>query len=145
MGKSKKFDQFDFLELFYQEMLAKGQPENLIRLSVNPKMAEDINENLNISLTENSLQKMADICLANSWVTKTTLGGSQYINLQLTTVGLGVVISKRKQTELLNKKSLIKKASDFIVEHRGLLILLGSIIAVASFLINHYGSKSGGQ
>jgi hypothetical protein len=78
MGKSIKFGEYDFLDLFYQKMLAEGKSENLIRLSVNPKMTEDINNNLNISLTENSLQKVADICLAHSWVKHTTIGSGQY-------------------------------------------------------------------
>ena len=142
MDRVEKFCEYDFLDLFYQEMLIKGRPHNLIRLSVNPQMAEGVYDNLTISLTENYLQKMADICLANSWVEHSGIGSGQYGGLQLTMAGLGVAKSKRKQTELLNNRSFIKKASDYIEEHKGLFILLSFISALVGLLIK-YGSSGG--
>lgn len=102
MGKTKRFDEFDFLDLFYQEMLEQGQASNLVRLSVGARMVEGIYDKSGISLPEDDLQRMADICLANSWVKHTSLGAGQYGNLQLTTTGFGVAKSKRKQAEQLN-------------------------------------------
>ena len=145
MRKPKNFDEYDFTDLFYQEMLAAGQAHNLIRLSVNARMVEDIYEKTTISVTEFDLQKLADICLANSWVEPTALGNGQYGNLQLTTAGLGVAKSKRKQTELQNNRSVFKKTSDYIEEHKGLFILLGFLIALAGLLIKYYGGNGNGQ
>ncbi len=144
MGKSKKFDEYDFLDLFYQEMLKVGQARNLVRLSVNARMVEDIYDKSAISVTEGELQRMADICLANSWIKHTTMGVGQYGNLQLTTTGFGVAKSKQKQAELLNNRSILKKTSDYIEEHKGLFILLGFIIALSGLLIKYYGSNGNG-
>lgn len=145
MGKLNNFDEYDFIDLFYQEMLATGHAHNLIRLSVNARMVEDIYDKSNISVTENNLKKMADISLANSWVKHTTMGTGQYGNLQLTSTGFGVAKSKRKQIELLANRSIIKKASDYIEEHKGLFILLGFMVALAGLLIKYYGSNGNGQ
>jgi len=143
MNRPGNFCEYNFLDLFYQEMLAKGRPHNLIRLSVDPKMVKDIYDNLTISLTENYLQEMADICLANSWVEHSYMGGGQYDGLQLTLAGLGIARSKRKQAEQLNNRNSFKKASDYIEEHKGLFILLGSIIALAGLLIKNGSSGDG--
>ena len=145
MGKSEKFDEYHFLDLFYQEMLNAGQARNLIRLSVNARMVEGIYDKSAISVTERELQRTADICLANSWIKHTTMGVGQYSNLQLSTTGFGVAKSKQKQADLLNSRSILKKASDYIEEHKGLFILLGFVIALAGLLIKYYGSSGNGQ
>lgn len=145
MRNLKYFDEYDFLDLFYQEMLSAGRARNLIRLSVNARMVEDIYEKSAISVTEDHLKKMSDICLANSWVEHTTIGTGQYGNLQLTTIGFGVVKSKQKQKELLSNRSYFKKASDYIEDHKGLFILLGLLIGMAGLLIRYYASNGNGQ
>lgn len=145
MGKLKQFDEYDFLGLFYQEMLKKGQASHLVRLSVNARMVEGIYDNSGISVTESDLQRMADICLANGWLKHTTMGVGQYGNLQLTTTGLGVVKSKQKQAEQLNNRRIVKKASDYIEEHKGLFILLSFVIGLAGLVIKFYGGNGNGQ
>ena len=128
------FDEYDFLDLFYQEMLAAGHARNLVSLNVDPKMVGNIYENSSVSVTEDHLRKMADVCLANSWVEHTVIS-NKYGCLQLTTTGFGVVKSKRKQKELLNKRNNLKKASDYIVDHKGIFILLSLVVtAVVGFL-----------
>ena len=144
MGTSNKFDEYDFLNLFYQEMLEAGQSRNLVRLSVNARMVEEIYDKSSLLVTEDKLQRAADICLANSWIKHTTMGVGQYGNLQLTTNGFGVAKSKQKQVELQNNRSILKKTSDYIEEHKGLLILLGFIVALAGLLIKYHGSNSNG-
>ncbi len=145
MRKPKNFDEYNFLDLFYQEMLERGRANNLVRLSVDARMMEGIYAKSGISVTEGDLQIIADICLANSWVKHTTLDVGQYGNLQLTTTGFGVAKSKRKQAEQLNNRSMVKKTSDYIEEHKGLFMLLGFIIALAGLLFNFYGSNGNGQ
>jgi hypothetical protein len=143
MGKSKEFSEYDFLDLFYQEMLERGQPINLVLLSVDDRMMRYINEKLKISLTQDCLQEIADICLANSWIEYMTLNG-QYRDLQLTTTGFGVVKSKRKQVEQLSNRSIFKKTSDYIEDHKGLFVLFGFIIGLAGLFIKFYGSNGHG-
>ena len=144
MGSSSNFDEYDFLDLFYQEMLAVGHARNLVRLSVDAKMVEDIYENTTVSVTEEHLQKLADICLANSWLEHTVMG-TKYGHLQLTTTGFGVVKSKRKQRELLDNRGFLKKTSDYIEDHKGLFVLMGLLIAIAGLLITYSMGNGNGQ
>ena len=138
MRKSKKFDEYDFLNLFYVEMVRLGQAYNLVKLSVTPRMIEDIYETSTVDVTEDELKKLADICLANSWLKHTALSSGQYGNLQLTTTGLGVVKSKQRQVELKSSHSNLKKASDYIEEHKGLFIFLGFVIALTGLLLKYF-------
>jgi hypothetical protein len=140
MAKTKKFDEYDFLNLFYEEMLAQGQAYNLIRLSANARMVENIYEKMGILITENELQQVADICLANSWVQHTVMGVGKYGYLQLTSTGFGVAKSKKMQSEILSKKSFFRKTSDYIVEHKGWFIFLGFIVAVLGLIIKYNGT-----
>lgn len=143
MGKPIKFDEYDFLDLFYQDMLKKGHSHNLIRLSVNARFVEQVYESSGQSLTEDQLKKIADICLANGWVEHATMGGL-HNNLRLTTTGFGVVKSKRMRAEQMSNRGIMGKASDFVVDHKGLFILFGFVIALASLLIKLYGSSGNG-
>lgn len=143
MRKLKQFDEYEFLNLFYQEMLEKGRARHLVRLSLNARVVEQIYDNSRVSVTEKDLQKIADVCLANGWLEHADMT-DQYENLQLTTIGLGVVKSKQKQAEQLNNRSIFKKTSDYIEEHKGLLMLLGFIIALVGLLIKFYGGTDNG-
>ncbi len=138
MENSNKFDEFDFLNLFYQEMLSKGKTYNFIRLSINSNMVDDVCDEFSVSVTEERLNKLADICLANNWIEHKFLGSGQYGNLQLTMTGFGVVKSKQKQREVLNSRNFIKKISDIIVDHKGLFVLFGFFIALVGLFLNMF-------
>jgi hypothetical protein len=144
MAKQKHFDEYDFLGLFYQEMLTNGHAHNLVRLSVDARMVEGIYEKSHHSVTEDELHRLADICLANGWVKQTVVGAGKHGHLQLTTQGFGVCKSKQKQQEMLKSRSLLKKVSDYIEVHKGLFVLLGFVVAVIGVAIKYYGSNSHG-
>ncbi|VAW64818.1 hypothetical protein MNBD_GAMMA08-4 [hydrothermal vent metagenome] len=109
MKKQSPFDEFDFLELFYEEMIRQGRKHNLIRITINKEIVEYIYEQKSHSATEKEIEKLADICLANNWLEQKTIGVGQYGNLQLTTTGLGVITSKRRRKEIEDQKSILKK------------------------------------
>lgn len=136
----KNINEYDFLGLFYKEMLSKGHAQNLIRLPIDARLVEKIYDNSQNSVTENELQNLADICLANGWVNHAAIG-AKYGNLQLTTSGFSVFKSKQRQLELLNNRSLLKKASDYIEEHKGLFVLLGFVVTVVGIAIKYYGGQ----
>ena len=142
LSKSINFDEFDFLNLFYQKMLDEGQSYNITRLSVNNRMVEDIYDKSTFSLTEEYLKKMADICLANSWIEYSSLAGN-YTNLRLTTTGNGVIKSKQMQKKSLESRSPIKRVSDYINDHSGLFLFGSFILLFASVLIAYLMMGSG--
>lgn len=129
MGKSERFDEYYFLDLFYQEMLKEGKTCNLIWLSVNARMVKDIYEKSNIRVTEKYLRKMANICFAHGWL-KHAACGDKYRNLQLTTTGFGVVKSQCEQ----NNRSIFKKFSDWAKNH-GADFFLATLVALATLVV----------
>ena len=135
MSKKNQFDEFDFLALFYKKMISDGEKHNFVRLSVNARMVESIYDELSISVTEDQLQTVANICTANNWIETVSIGDGKYNNLQLTSSGVGVAKSKQMQKDLLHNQSFIKKISDFIVEHNGLFILISTIFALITLFI----------
>ncbi len=57
--------------------------------------------------------------------------------------GMGVATSKRKSEELRKNRPLPKKVSDYIEDHKGLFVLLGSCIALAGLIISFLAKGSG--
>ena len=135
MKRQSPFDEFDFLDLFYEEMIKNGRKHNLIRITINKEIVEYIYEHKPYSVTEKEIEKLADICLANDWLEQKTIGAGQYGNLQLTTTGLGVITSKRRRKEIEDQKSILKKSSDYIEDHKGLFIFLGFMIAAIGLML----------
>jgi len=140
MRKKKEFTEFDFLDLFYQEMIKNGDSYKSTRLTVNNKLVEEIYENHQVSLTLDELKKLANLSKANDWIDYGAMCGCCY---KLSISGLGVVKSKRLQKEQYKKRSLLKKLSDSIEEHNGLFVLLGVVIAFAVLLIRYWNINNG--
>ncbi len=59
--------------------------------------------------------------------------GAKYNHLRLTTTGFGAAKSRQRRAEMLQQRSPTKKVSDYVVEHRGLFMVLGFLLALASF------------
>ena len=140
MRKKKEFTEFDFLDLFYQEMIKNGDSYKSTRLTVNNKLVEEIYENHQVSLTLDELKKLANLSKANDWLDYDAMCECCY---KLSISGLGVVKSKRLQKEQYKKRSLLKKLSDSIEEHKGLFVLLGVVIAFAVLLIRYWNINNG--
>lgn len=119
---------------FVEEMESRGESRKLIRLDIDESMVERINARKGSKINLDQLHKYADICLANEWLEHTVMG-EKYRSLSITTKGLGVVRSRQRKAELLKNRSLLKKFSDYIEDHKGLFILLGAAIAITGLLI----------
>lgn len=117
-------------------MIKRGQAYNSVLLNVDLKLAKDISDEIKKEVTEHNLRELADICLANGWISRTTLG--LYSNLQITLSGMGVINSKRKQQDATDKKGALKKSSEYIDEHKGIFILLGFLGTIIGLIMNYY-------
>ncbi len=141
MSDNKQFTEFDFLEVFYQEMIRNGNTYKDTTIKIDNKLVEDIYENHNVSLTLNDLKELTKICKANDWL---EYGATMCVaSYRLSLSGLGVVKSKRLQKETSQKRNLLKKLSDSIEEHKGLFVLLTVLIAFAVLLIRYWNINNG--
>ena len=69
------------------------------------------------------------------------MGVAKYGRLGITPKGLGAARSKKKSEELKANKSMLKKVSDAIEDHKGILIFLGSALALATFILKVMSDK----
>jgi hypothetical protein len=137
MSRKKEIAEFDILELYVSEMESQGVNRNLITISVDESIASKLHERIGIKVTLDNLQRLADICLANEWLEHRTLAG-KYGELGLTATGYGVVRSRQRKAELLANRSVLKKVSDYIEDHKGLFVALGAVVAIVSLLLKFF-------
>lgn len=120
-------------------MEENGHTYNTVHLTINDKFVEEINEKFKTKYTIDELRKAADKCVAHEWLKRTFYGDDDYQDLQITPKGLGVAISKRKSDDIKRNRPMLKKASDSIEDHKGLIIFLGVLIPFAALLIKILG------
>lgn len=134
MEKDIKEHSFDFLRVFYDAMETEGVNHKIYRTNIGNDFVTTLNSNIKASLSLEECQKLADICVANDWLEHTVMGG-KYIQLRLTTTGVGIVKSKLKQIENLEKRSFLKRISDYVNDHSGVFLLLSLAVSLFSLVV----------
>ena len=129
-----KDHSFELLRIFYDAMVEGGVNHKIFRADIDENFVENINTLNKFHLSLEDCQKLADKCLANEWLERTVMGG-KYIQLRLTTTGLGIVKSKLKQKEISQQRSILKKLSDYVNDHNGVFILLSFIVSFLSLFV----------
>ena len=124
--------EFKKLNYFLDCMESTGSNRNLVRLSINQALVEEINIKNKTNYSLSDLQKATDKCLAHEWLEHKALG-EKYTYLGITSKGVGAARSKQASESLKASRTLFKKVSDSIEEHKGLFVLLGIILALATF------------
>ncbi|MBD5770612.1 hypothetical protein [Marinomonas colpomeniae] len=120
-----------------------GNRHNHVRFDVNEALIEDLYDRYGIQVPIDELKKIVDRCYAREWLEHAYLGSGPHNGLKLTTKGLGVATSKRKSNELRENRSLLKKTSDYIEDHKGIFLLLGSVIGASGLIIGIIKGGSG--
>lgn len=113
-------------------MEANGATYKTVTFSIDQELADEINAKHNINYTINDLQKATDKCLAHEWIERLSLD-REYTNLRITPKGIGATRSKAKSEELKASRSCLKKTSDYIDDHKGLFVVLGFLLTLATF------------
>jgi hypothetical protein len=131
--------EFKILNHVINYMESTGSTSELVTLSVDQELLEKINAENQTSYTLANLEEATDICLAHKWLQSASIGGGKYRHLSITTLGVGVAMSKRKSEEQKASRSLLKKASDYVEDHKGLFIVLGFLLALATFSLKLFG------
>lgn len=131
---SKSIKEVDLLELYVDEMERRGANKDLVHLSVDETLIDTLKNKANVQIDLEILRRLADKCLANQWLEHRVMGG-KYHHLGITSAGFGVVRSHQRKQEMLANRTKLKRISDFIEEHKGLFVLLGSAIALAGVLV----------
>jgi len=130
--------EFKILNNVIDYMESTGRTYKLVSLSIDQKFVEEINEDNKTSYTLHELEKATDKCLAYEWLTHTSCG-NKYGSLGITPKGVGAARSKRKAEEIKSSRSIIKRISDYIEDHKGLFAVLGFIVTVGTFALKIFG------
>lgn len=121
----------------------KGNRHSNVHFDVDHKLVEELYDRYGVQPSIDELKKIVDRCYAREWLEHAYLGSGHHNGLKLTSKGMGVATSKRKSEELRKNRPLPKKVSDYIDDHKGLFVLLGSCIALAGLIISFLAKGSG--
>jgi hypothetical protein len=131
--------EFKLLNNIIDYMESTGSTYKLVSLAINEELVGEINNGNDTKYSLSELEKAADKCLAHEWLTHVNIGSGKYDSLQITPKGVGAARSKRKSDELKASRSWLKKLSDIIEDHKGLLIFLAAALALATFVLKLLG------
>ncbi len=123
MKKTNNFSESDFLDIFDKEIKKRNAP--MLTLD------ESFYDSVVTNIPKNELKRLADLCIKKSWLKKTTFGSNEYANLKLTSAGIEEMKSEKKQQE----RTIVKKFSDYIENHKGIVRLFLFIIPIITLLI----------
>lgn len=121
--------EFKILANIITFMEENGVTAQNVRFHVDQKLADEINLKHGTQYTVPDLEKAVDRCIANEWIKHSTLG-EKYKYLNITLKGVGASRSKVKSEEIKISRTLLKKVSDYIEDHKGVFILLGFIVTL---------------
>ncbi len=85
-------NEMDVLKLFYDEMTVRSVTRDLVFLSIEEDAAIKLSQQMGRTITPIQVQKLADICIANEWLERTT-ADPNYKYLSLTEKGLQVLLA----------------------------------------------------
>ncbi|CDZ78511.1 hypothetical protein BN59_02821 [Legionella massiliensis] len=85
-------NELDILNLFYDEMVARGETREAVFLSIDEEMVGFLSAKIKEPVSLEYAQKVTDICIANEWLERTTADPA-YNYLSLTAAGLQVVLA----------------------------------------------------
>lgn len=84
----------DILNFFYDEMQTRGVTRTEVFLTLEDEAAAQLSQKLGATVSLEEVQKLADICIANEWLERTT-ADIHYKYLSLTEAGLQVILANK--------------------------------------------------
>ncbi|MDO6464797.1 hypothetical protein [Pseudoalteromonas carrageenovora] len=133
--------EFKILNNILDYMESKGLTYKSVVVTINEELVEEVNTINKSSHTLEELQKAADKCFAHEWLKRRGEGGDKYTHLYITPKGIGAARSKQRSEEIKKSRSFLKKTSDYIEEHKGLFIVFGFLLTLATFALKIFGDK----
>lgn len=132
--------EFKILANIIDFMEANGATAKAVTFAVDQQLADEINSKYGTSYSVANLEKAVDKCVANEWVAHRALG-EKYKCLGITPKGVGAARSRARAEEIKASRTWLKKASDYIEDHKGLFMVLGFLVALATFASKFFGVK----
>jgi hypothetical protein len=132
--------EFKILWNIIDYMEANGATYKTVTFSIDQELTDEINKKHSANHSLEDIRKAADRCLAHEWIERMALNHG-YTHLRITPKGIGAGRSKAKADQAKASRSRLKRASDYIEDHKGLFVVLGFIVALATFASKFFGVK----
>ncbi len=87
-------NEIDILDIFYDELRVEGTSRETLFISIDEAFAGKLALKLGVDVQLTDVFKLADICIANEWLERTT-ADPDYKYLSLTAAGLNVAIAQK--------------------------------------------------
>lgn len=128
-------DEYKLLIHILEFCEENGNTYKNVHFDINHELVEELYDRYGIQPSVDELKAIADRCYAREWIEKMYIGSGRHNGLKLTAKGIGVAISKRKSDEIRKSRSFFKRTSDYIEDHKGIFVLLGSLIALIGLVV----------
>jgi hypothetical protein len=132
--------EFKILSNITDFMESSGTTYRAVSFSVDQDLANQINTKHGTNYSVQDLEKAVDKCIAHEWIERRSLDG-KYSHLGITPKGVGAARSRTRSEEIKASRSWIKRVSDYIEDHKGLFVVLGFIVTLATFASKFFGVK----
>lgn len=130
--------EFKILSNIIGFMEANGAIAKVVMFEVDQNLADEINFEHGTNYSVSDLEKAVDKCVANEWIIHRSLG-EKYKYLGITPKGVGAARSKARSEEIQASRTRLKKVSDYIEDHKGLFVVFGLLVALATFVSKFIG------
>lgn len=87
-------NELDILDIFYDELRKQGLTRQTLFISLDNSTIVLLKEKLGIDVQLEDVHQLADICIANEWLERTT-ADPEYRYLSLTEAGLQMAINNQ--------------------------------------------------
>jgi hypothetical protein len=132
--------EFKILANIIDFMEVNGVTAKVVTFAVDQSFTDEINLKHGTRYSVSDLEKAVDKCIANELVVHRSIG-EKYKHLGITAKGVGAVRSRLRAQEIKASRTCLKKASDYIEDHKGLFVALGILIALATFASKFFWVK----
>ena len=129
-------DEYKLLIHILEYCEENGSTHKTVHFNVDHELVQELYDRYGIEPSIEELKSIVDRCYAREWIEHMYIGSGRHNGLKLTTKGVGVAISKRRSDELKKSRSSLKKASDFIEDHKGIFVLVASLIALVGLIFS---------
>lgn len=129
-----------FLEYFVDTMEKQGLTLKAIHISFMQEELKKINEKYSMHISIDQMETNLNKLLTHEYLKHAFISGDKFSCLQLTLKGLGVVNSLKKKEQLNINKGRLKRISDYVEDHKGLFLVFGFLIALATLVLKFQGN-----
>lgn len=130
-------EEESILSYFIDSMESRGESYNTVIISFDEVVIKEIEKKYSVSFSDESKKTIFNKLISHEYIAYTFFGGEEYSGMKITLKGLGAINSIRLKREQLEKRSILKKLSDGIENHKGLATFIGTMLAILTIIFKY--------